>query len=953
MRINFRQGVVSYQAGGFLRFNPSGNVDIAALNRPVTVSIAQSFTNYTHSEDNDVTNAWVGPFAASINYWLYWDFNKLTFERTFGWTDLEPVAQSVEPGSGNAPIIDVQTGDNGIGNFVVGEEYVMPVGRTFAVIGSTGNDGTYTVASSAYDSGVGRTTIVVNENVASPIADGEATLDVDYLGNPLQTIGRMWYDTVNQRNFEWFGTDWVEVIRVFSGIVTNGNAFVSASLGSTSQDFSGTQIGDTSSVFSGRVLFGEAGQPIRRDNGTWFTTEDQFFTNQSRVDALRLESNVARAQSASPSIAEFQPVAWTSDGRVQAAVYEDTGATVIGMLTEPLLYSDVGAIIVQGTVTNPAWNWTDQVPVGSTLWIDNGDLVPYDPHVVDPITHTEPQVPVGRVLSTDTIIFEQGLGGVGPTGPVGSVDNLPPATTSELGAVLLSVPASNPLQPTVISDLDPRLSDARLPLPHTHNGAEVTILPTGDVSSNTVQGAIAELSAEKLALAGGTMTGPQTLFGNPTQPLHSATKQYVDNFVSGLVWLQPISLLNLIGDDLATPPLSPQYSDAYIVPPGALGDWSAITPGHVVVWDNTVWLDRGPISGFAEQRLGVSMTSLTAPSGSYAGQQNNIAQYDASGVLQGFQIPVANNAVYITGDSSLHAFDQYAFEGTEWVLFGGATAIVPDGVTFKVDGGIASVIPYTGEGGEVDAKYLQGYEKSDFDLIYSAIGHTHDLLYSALGHTHNDDEITTDGYVGIGFGTPSDVNTITLSATTAEENLQELMDSKASREPSYATVSFFPPASLSEGMFVYAEDTQEPYFSDGVAWNKLSINGHGHVLDLPYDISFFIAGNLLVDTIVGAYIATRDIHIEAGAVGSLAYANTPIPVAEPNVVFNIQHNGLTVGTMTFVATATTGTISIPVDIDLVAGDRLQIVSPNPIDTTLKDIVATIVACATATPCSMA
>ncbi len=40
MRINFRQGIVSHQAGGFLSINPSGNVDLLASNRPTTVTIA-------------------------------------------------------------------------------------------------------------------------------------------------------------------------------------------------------------------------------------------------------------------------------------------------------------------------------------------------------------------------------------------------------------------------------------------------------------------------------------------------------------------------------------------------------------------------------------------------------------------------------------------------------------------------------------------------------------------------------------------------------------------------------------------------------------------------------------------------------------------------------------------------------------------------------------------------
>jgi Major tropism determinant N-terminal domain len=39
----------------------------------------------------------------------------------------------------------------------------------------------------------------------------------------------------------------------------------------------------------------------------------------------------------------------------------------------------------------------------------------------------------------------------------------------------------------------------------------------------------------KLALAGGTMTGKITLDGDPTQALHAATKEYVDNTASGIV----------------------------------------------------------------------------------------------------------------------------------------------------------------------------------------------------------------------------------------------------------------------------------------------------------------------------------------------------------------------------------------------------------------------------------
>ena len=131
MRINFRQGVASHQVGGFLQVAGSA-VNILAADRPVTVTVAHKTTNYTHSEDNSVTDAWVGPFTET-NYWLYWDFNPLTFVRTFAHTTIQPIAQSVEPGNGNSTIVGVIPGDAGIGGFIVDGYFVLPINKSFAI----------------------------------------------------------------------------------------------------------------------------------------------------------------------------------------------------------------------------------------------------------------------------------------------------------------------------------------------------------------------------------------------------------------------------------------------------------------------------------------------------------------------------------------------------------------------------------------------------------------------------------------------------------------------------------------------------------------------------------------------------------------------------------------------------------------------------------------------------
>jgi hypothetical protein len=241
MKINFRQGIVSYQSSGFLQFN-GNDVDLRANDRAVTVSLAHHDTNYTHSEDNNYPSAWVGPFTPAVNYYLYWDFNQSTFNRTFGWTLLEPVAQSVAPGAGNSAIIAVAPGvaSPANGSFTVDGHYVLPVNKPFAVVGSTGNDGNYTVQSSVYNIGPGTTTITVNEAVPDATIDGELTLDLDFAGNPLYVEGRTWFDTANNVHYILQGGAWVEILRVYAAHVFN-NTFITLSQNS---DFTGTQIGN-------------------------------------------------------------------------------------------------------------------------------------------------------------------------------------------------------------------------------------------------------------------------------------------------------------------------------------------------------------------------------------------------------------------------------------------------------------------------------------------------------------------------------------------------------------------------------------------------------------------------------------------------------------------------------------------------------------------------------------
>lgn len=86
MRISFRQGIVHAPAN-FLELNGS-TVDLSiATPEMVNVAFADKSTDYLHTERVSIQSAWTGPFSSGAqSFWLYWDINTATGQRTFGHT---------------------------------------------------------------------------------------------------------------------------------------------------------------------------------------------------------------------------------------------------------------------------------------------------------------------------------------------------------------------------------------------------------------------------------------------------------------------------------------------------------------------------------------------------------------------------------------------------------------------------------------------------------------------------------------------------------------------------------------------------------------------------------------------------------------------------------------------------------------------------------------------------
>jgi hypothetical protein len=100
------------------------------------------------------------------------------------------------------------------------------------------------------------------------------------------------------------------------------------------------------------------------------------------------------------------------------------------------------------------------------------------------------------------------------------------------------------------------------------DASQLLVTPTGSSTSAKLR----DFAANTLALAGGTLTGPLTLAGNPSAPLQAATKSYVDN---GVAITLPLSGGTLSGNlTLAADPTVPlqaatkRYVDNNALPVG-------------------------------------------------------------------------------------------------------------------------------------------------------------------------------------------------------------------------------------------------------------------------------------------------------------------------------------------------------------------------------------------------
>lgn len=108
--------------------------------------------------------------------------------------------------------------------------------------------------------------------------------------------------------------------------------------------------------------------------------------------------------------------------------------------------------------------------------------------------------------------------------------------------------------------------------------------------------------------------------------------------------------------------------------------------------------------------------------------------------------------------------------------------------------------------------------------------------------------------------------------------------------------------------------------------------------DSPYDFGIFFEGvpGNLEDVI--SIVAVRNFYLRQNLPISQAYARV---AATAQTDFDIQKNGVSIGTIRWAAAATTATFIFAADVAFVPGDRLQVIAASVADATLEDISITL------------
>ena len=295
--------------------------------------------------------------------------------------------------------------------------------------------------------------------------------------SPVDPIdNQCWYDVATKTMKAWNGTAWIPRVRVFACKLES--ASVPVSLSDQPNAFTGTQVGDNSQIFAGQLLFNSENLPIKDLEGYFVTTEDRIRSRLISTADVKVAGMLIEAE-ATQNLAKYTVVHFSDFGRVEHAdSFTAAQQGQFGMIESDVVIGDLVNVVTAGVITNLDWDWTE-AGINAYIYCDDAGALITDPIIPD-------QVPIAIVIDKHCIQLGAPHNNIATTVEQTVNPPTPIMTTTVQGKAVITVPPVNANNPIVVGDNDPRMTNARTPLPHTHPLADITDVTITNVTTGQV-----------------------------------------------------------------------------------------------------------------------------------------------------------------------------------------------------------------------------------------------------------------------------------------------------------------------------------------------------------------------------------------------------------------------------------------------------------------------------------
>ncbi len=479
----------------------------------------------------------------------------------------------------------------------------------------------------------------------------------------------------------------------------------------------------------------------------------------------------------------------------------------------------------------------------------------------------------------------------------------------------------------------------------------------------------------------------------------ATNKAYVDSYVSGIIWLRPVLDPSLFNDTLSAPPVDDgftEYHRTYIVAGTGTGAWTGFN-GHLMAYDGASWQSVLGRAVQAGDRFGVFCSPdnddplSTMPGGGLLNQAGKIAEVlTVSPYTYSFYTPAEPDAFSVVGVAgsapyqSPHMGHSYTYRGVwsstnyvtahGWIVFSGPQMVV-DGAGLRYDANVLNT----------DGNLLSLYNLATNGFVARTAANT--VTARTLQGTTNNVTVTNGD--GVSANPVINLAAVTQGAAgtsfvkVALDGFGRVTNNLAVAASDITTALTYTPVNkagdtmsgnLAMGGFKVTGLAAASVNGDAVRYDEYSTHNHdatylnvtgdaltaGHLtlfqdpatamhattkqyVDVARVVQIFEKhlGTVPSSQKVLLYVAPQAFTIAAtpATPSSQGYADV---AATASTTFDIQKNGVSIGSMVFAAAGTVASFTVTSATSFAAGDRLSVVAPASTDATLADVYFTIV-----------